>query len=85
VRNLREIVQNVRTCLSVEILCAAQGVGMRSDIAAPSAAIAAVHALIRDNVPRMDIDREVSEQIAAIDELLPEICAVASTQCDGLL
>src|SRR3984885_4376683 len=85
VRKLREIVQNVRTCLSVEILCAAQGVGMRSDIAAPSAAIAAVHALIRDNVPRMDIDREVSEQIAAIDELLPEICAVASTQCDGLL
>ena len=29
VRKLREIVQNVRTCLAVEILCAAQGVGMR--------------------------------------------------------
>jgi histidine ammonia-lyase len=85
VRKLREIIQNVRTCLAVEILCAAQGVGMRSDIAAPSAAIAAVHGLIRDNVPRMDVDREVSEQIVAIDELLPEICAAASTQCDGLL
>jgi histidine ammonia-lyase len=85
VRKLREIVQNVRTCLAVEILCAAQGVGMRSDIAAPSAPISAVHSLIRDNVPRMDIDREVAEQIAAIDELLPEICQTASTHCGGLL
>ncbi|HMG63333.1 MAG TPA: histidine ammonia-lyase [Streptosporangiaceae bacterium] len=85
VRKLREIVQNVRTCLAIEILCAAQGVGMRSDIAAPSAPISAVHSLIRDNVPRMDIDREVSEQIAAIDELLPEICQTASTHCGGLL
>jgi histidine ammonia-lyase len=85
VRKLRDIVSNVRTCLAVEILCAAQGVGMRSEIAAPSAAIAAVHALIRDNVPRMDIDREVSEQIVAIDELLPEICQTASANCGGLL
>ena len=85
VRKLREMVQNVRTCLAVEILCAAQGVGMRSDIAAPSAPIAAVHSLIRDNVPRMDIDREVSEQIAAIDGLLPEICQTASAHCGGLL
>jgi histidine ammonia-lyase len=85
VRKLREIIQNVRTCLAVEILCAAQGVGMRSDIAAPSGPIAAVHSLIRDNVPRMDIDREVSEQITAIDELLPEICQTASAHCDGLL
>jgi histidine ammonia-lyase len=85
VRKLREIVQNVRTCLAVEILCAAQGVGMRSDIAAPSGPIAAVHSLIRDNVPRMDIDREVSEQIAVIDELLPQICQTASAHCDGLL
>ena len=58
---------------------------MRSDIAAPSAPISAVHSLIRDNVPRMDIDREVSEQIVAIDELLPEICQTASTHCGGLL
>jgi hypothetical protein len=33
----------------------------------------------------MDIDREVAEQIAAIDELLPEICQTASTHCGGLL
>jgi histidine ammonia-lyase len=85
VRKLREIILNVRTCLSVEILCAAQGVGLRAGIAEPSAPIGAVHALIRDNVPRMDVDREVSEQIVTIDRLLPDICAVAAEHCDGLL
>ncbi len=75
----------MRTCLAVEILCAAQGVGLRADIAEPSPPIGAVHALIRDNVPRMDVDREVSEQIVTIDRLLPDICAVAAEQCDGLL
>jgi histidine ammonia-lyase len=85
VRKLREIVENVRTCLCVEILCAAQGIGMRADIASPSGPIAAVHGLIRDNVPRMDVDREVSEQIATIDRLLPDICKTASAHCDGLL
>jgi histidine ammonia-lyase len=84
VRKLREIVENVRTCLSVEILCAAQGVGLRADIAAPSGPIAAVHGLIREHVPAMDVDREVAGQIALIDGLLPEICKTASIQCDGL-
>jgi histidine ammonia-lyase len=85
VRKLREIVANVRTCLSVEILCGAQGVGLRADIAAPSAPITAVHDLIRQHVPRMDVDREVAEQIAAIDGILPDICETASASCNGLL
>lgn len=84
VRKLREIVENVRTCLAVEILCAAQGVGMRAGIAEPATPIAAVHSLIRDNVPRMDADREVSEQIVTIDRLLPEICQAAAAKTDGL-
>jgi hypothetical protein len=32
----------------------------------------------------MDIDREVSEQIMAVESLLAEICATASTACGGL-
>jgi len=84
VRKLREIVENVRTCLAVEILCAAQGVGLRADIAAPSDPIAAVHSLIRETVPRMDIDREVSEQITAVDALLPAICQTAAASSGGL-
>jgi histidine ammonia-lyase len=84
VRKLREVAANVRTCLAVEILCAAQGLDLRSDIAAPSAAVAAAHAAVRAHVDRMDVDREVAGQIAAVDALLPEICAAAAAHCGGL-
>jgi histidine ammonia-lyase len=84
VRKLREVVANVRTCLAIEVLCAVQGVGMRASIAAPSAPMAAVHAAVRARVPLMDVDREVAEQIAAVDELLPELCAAAAARCGGL-
>ena len=84
VRKLREVVANVRTCLAVEILCAAQGVDMRADIAAPAAPIAAVHAAIREQVPVMQVDREVAAQIAAVDGLLPALCETASAHCVAL-
>lgn len=83
-RKLREVITNVRTCLAVEILCAAQGIGLRSDIAEPSPAVAAVHRLVRGKVPAMDVDREVSDQIMAIEDLIPDICAVAADACGGL-
>src|SRR5580692_10450425 len=78
VRKLREVVANVRTCLAVEVCCAAQGIDLRADIAVPSEPLRAVHAAIRRRVPRMDIDREVAEQIATVSELLPELCAAAA-------
>jgi histidine ammonia-lyase len=85
VRKLREVVANVRTCLAVEILCAAQGVDLRADIAVPSEPLRAVHALVRSRVPRMDTDREVAGQISALDELLPELCETARGACPGLV
>jgi len=84
VRKLREVVTNVRTCLAVEILCAAQGIGLRASIAAPSAPMGAVHAAVRARVPAMDVDREVAEQIAAVEELIPHLCETASARCGGL-
>jgi len=84
VRKLREVVTNVRTCLAVEILCATQGIGLRSDIAAPAPAVAAVHDLVRGTVPAMNIDREVSDQIMAVEQMIPDICATASEHCGGL-
>jgi histidine ammonia-lyase len=84
VRKLREVVANVRTCLAVEILCAAQGIGLRASIASPSEPMAAVHAAVRAVVPAMDVDREVAEQIAAVDQLIPELCETASARCGGL-
>jgi histidine ammonia-lyase len=78
VRKLRDVVANVRTCLAIEICCAAQGVDLRASVAEPSVPLRAVHAAVRAVVPRMDIDREVAAQIAAVDTLLPEICQVAA-------
>ncbi len=84
VRKLREVVTNVRTCLAVEMLCAVQGIGLRADIAAPAQAVAAVHDLVRAHVPAMMVDREVSEQIMAVERLIPDICATAGNSCGDL-
>ena len=78
VRKLREVVANVRTCLAVEICCATQGIDLRAEIAPPSEPLRAVHAAVRASVPRMDIDREVAAQIAAVDALLPQLCQTAA-------
>ena len=84
VRKLREVVANVRTCLAVEILCATQGIGLRADIALPAAPGAAVYDVVRAEVPAMDVDREVSDQIMAVERLMPDLCAAASEACGGL-
>jgi len=84
VRKLREVVANVRTCLAIEILCATQGIGLRSSVAAPSPAVAAVHDAVRAVVPAMDVDREVSAQIMTVERLMPDLCVVAAGICGGL-
>jgi histidine ammonia-lyase len=84
VRKLRDVIVNVRTCLAVEILCAVQGIDLRAAIGAPSGPLAAVRDVVRARVPMMAVDREVSEQIMTVDELLPDICRTAGARCGGL-
>jgi histidine ammonia-lyase len=84
VRKLREVVANVRTCLAVEVCCAAQGIDLRAGIAVPSEPLRTVHAAIRERVPMMNVDREVSEQITTVDDLLPDLVDVAAARCGGL-
>jgi histidine ammonia-lyase len=74
----------VRTCLAVEVCCAAQGIDLRAGIAAPSAPMQAVHAAVRARVARMDTDREVAGQIAAVSDGLPGLCSAAAAACGGL-
>ena len=81
VRKLRDVLVNVRTCLAVEILCAVQGIDLRSPVGAPSGPLAAVRDVVRARVPMMAVDREVSGQIVAVDELIPEICETAAGRC----
>ncbi|HVB26282.1 MAG TPA: histidine ammonia-lyase, partial [Mycobacteriales bacterium] len=78
-RKLREVVANVRTVLAVELVCAAQAVDLREAIAGPASATAAVHTRLRREVERMDVDREVASQLAAVDGLLAELVAAAET------
>src|SRR5262245_15431714 len=84
VRKLREVVANVRTCLAVEILCATQGIGLRSPIGKPSAPVAAACDRVRAEVPAMDVDREVSDQIMTVERLIPDLCAVADAAAGGI-
>ncbi len=42
---------NVRTCLAVEVCCAAQGIDLRAEVAEPSEPLRAVHAAVRARVP----------------------------------
>jgi histidine ammonia-lyase len=84
VRKLREVVANVRTCLAVEVCCGAQGIDLRAEIAVPSEPMRAVHAAVRERVAVMNVDREVSGQIIAVDELLPSLVDVAAARCGGL-
>ncbi len=84
VRKLREVVANVRTCLAVETVCAAQGIDLRAEIATPSEPLRTVHAAIRAEVPMMLVDREVAEQLTAVDRLLPTLVATASAACGPL-
>lgn len=77
VRKLREVVANVRTTLAVELVCAAQGIDLRADIAVPAAATGAVHARLRRESAAMYADREVAPQLAGADALLPVLVAAA--------
>jgi len=79
VRKLAEIVDNVRTVLSVELLCSAQGLDLRADVAEPGPATGAVRARLRADVPHMAVDREVSQQINAVRAILADLVAAAES------
>jgi histidine ammonia-lyase len=76
-RKLRDVATNVRAVLAVELLCAAQGIDFRGDIAPPGAGVRAVHARLRESVPSMPEDRNVADQLRAVDRLIPELVAAA--------
>jgi histidine ammonia-lyase len=84
VRKLREVAANVRTCLAVEVCCAAQGIDLRAEIAQPSEPLRAVHAAIRARIPMMEVDREVAEQLSAVDRLLPALVITAGSHSGNL-
>jgi histidine ammonia-lyase len=76
-RKAGEVLDNVRTVLAVEVLCAVQGIDLRAGLAGPGPATGAVCAAVRGTVPAMHVDREVTPQVEAVRALLPRLVQVA--------
>jgi histidine ammonia-lyase len=67
----RALVENVRTCLAVELLVAAQAIDLRAPLR-PAARVAEAHARIRAMVPHLESDRELHRDVAAVCRLVDE-------------
>jgi histidine ammonia-lyase len=65
----RQVVENVRTCLAIELLVAAQALDLRAPLR-PARRVAEAHARLRAEVPTMDGDRELHRDIAAVCRLV---------------
>jgi histidine ammonia-lyase len=61
----RQVVENVRTCLAIELLVAAQALDLRAPLRS-SAKVVEAHRRIRAAVPRLDHDRELHRDIEAV-------------------
>ena len=68
-KKLAQVVENVRTCIAIELLTACQGVDQRKPLR-PSRAVAAAHACVRAVAPTLDEDRPLYRDIAAVRALL---------------
>ncbi len=63
------VVQNVRTVLALELMCACQGIDLRTPLL-PGTAIRRVHARVRKDVAFAPVDRAFGRDIAAIERLV---------------
>jgi histidine ammonia-lyase len=64
---LRRVLQNVRTVLAIELLCAAQGVDYRKPLR-PGRGVARAHGVVRSLVPPLEQDRVLAGDIAVLAE-----------------
>jgi len=65
----RQVVENVRTCLAIELLVAAQAIDLRRPLR-PGARVAEAHARLRAMVPHLDADRELHRDVQAVCRLV---------------
>jgi histidine ammonia-lyase len=66
---LRRVLQNVRTVLAIELLCAAQGVDYRKPLK-PGRGVARAHAVVRTLVQPLEQDRVLASDIAALSDAI---------------
>ncbi len=68
-RRLRPMLENLRNILAIELLCACQGIDLLSPLKTSPRA-ARIHAAIRRASPKVDQDRSLAPDIAAVSDLL---------------
>jgi histidine ammonia-lyase len=67
----RQVVENVRTCLAIELLVASQALDLRLPLR-PGRRVAEAHARIRAAVPPMEGDREIHRDVEAVCRLVDD-------------
>jgi histidine ammonia-lyase len=67
----RQVLENVRTCLAVELLVAAQAIDLRRPLR-PARRVGEAHARLRAAVPHLEGDRELHRDISAVCRLVDE-------------
>jgi histidine ammonia-lyase len=65
----RQVVEHVRTCLAIELLVAAQAIDLRAPLR-PALQVAEAHRRLRAVVPRLEEDRELHLDVAAVCRLV---------------
>ncbi len=83
--NLRTVLDRAQTVLSIEALCAAQGLDFRAPLR-PGVGVAAAHATVRSVVAHLAEDRSPAPDIEAIRELVVDgdLLAAADTAAGGM-
>jgi histidine ammonia-lyase len=66
---LRRVVRNVRHVLAIELMAAAQGIDWRRPLRS-SSALEEAHATVRSLVPRLERDRVLAPDIAALADAI---------------
>ena len=68
-RKCREIVDNAENVVAIELLCAAQGLDLFTNLK-PGEGTLAAYQVIRHSISHLDTDRFISPDIAAVRELM---------------
>jgi histidine ammonia-lyase len=61
----RRVLRNVENILAIELMCGAQGIDFRAPLR-PGKGVRTAHERVRDIVPRLETDRVLSGDIAAL-------------------
>ena len=73
------MVRNLASVLGVEYICAAQGVDFHAPLK-PGAGTLALHGLLRSQVPHLDQDRVIHEDLRIATSLIESGAALAAAE-----